>query len=289
MRNNQMNYMRHVKVTIGNVVIKDLEIRANSKFDNDATPNETKIEVINMSAGTVSKIKRGDRVVLEAGYMNDYGILSIGKLDRITERWDGPTKYNSFYYLEGDDFSKIKVDATTADKDTIKYHDTGAKKGDVVADALAINFKKDTDGMTIIKRLTSALGMKVEGTIELKENIIYKKGFSCTKIILNDLEQVVNDCGSIMYHRRGKIVIRPLDRGVDERFKLNENTGLIGSPSYEEQDGSKVIKVRCALQHRITTCSIIEIDSQYIKGKYRAYKGEHKIEKDKFYTEFYAI
>lgn len=283
------NYMRRVRVTIGRVVIEDLEIWATSPFDNDVTPNETRIQILNMSDKTVAKIKRGMKVTLEAGYAGDFGVLSVGKLDRITERWEGPTKINSFYYFEGDDFSKIKVDEYNATRDTVKYHNTGHKKGDVVEGALAINFAKGTDGMTIIKRLTEALGMTVEGTIELRENRIYKKGFSCTKIILNDLEQVVNDCGSIIYHRRGKIVIRPIDKGVDERFKLNVETGLIGSPSYEEKDGAKVVKVRCALQHRITTCSIIELDSKYIKGKFRAYKGEHKIEKTNFYTEFFCV
>lgn len=284
-----MNYMRVIRVTIGNVVIKDLEIWGRSPFDNNATPNQTKLEIMNMSPSTVAKIKRGDTVTLEAGYDGDFGIISVGKLDRITERWEGPTKHNSFYYVEGDDFSKIKVSADNASKDTVKYHEDGYKKGDVVEGALAINFKKGTDGMTIIKRLMSALGMKLEGEIMLQENKVYKSGFQCTKIILNDLEEVVNDCGSIMYHRRGKIVVRPLENGIDERFTLNSNTGLIGTPSYEEQDGSKVIKVRCALQHRITTCSIINVESQYINGTYRVYKGEHIIEKNKFYTEFYAV
>lgn len=285
----QENFMRFVRVTVGKVVIKDLEIRATSPFDNDATPNETRIEVLNLSDSTVAKFTRGQTVTLEAGYANDYGILSVGKLDRIRERWDGPTKINTIYYLEGDDYSKIKVSEKNASAETVKHHKTGYKSGDVVAGALAINFKNNTDGKTIIQRLVNALEMKVEGDIILQNNIVYKKGFSCTKIILNDLEQVVNDCGSIIYHRRGKIVIRPLNMGVDERFKINGETGMIGSPSYEETDGGKSVKVRCALQHRITTCSIIELDSKYIKGKFRAYKGSHIIEKDRFYTEFYGV
>lgn len=285
----QPNFMRFVRVTVGNIVIKDLEIRATSPFDNNATPNETRIEIFNLSSNTVAQFKRGMTVTLEAGYKDDFGILSIGKLDRVKERWDGGTRINTLYYFEGDDYSTIKVSAATASKDTVRYHDTGINKGDVVEGALAINFKKNTDGMTIIKRLMRALNMKVEGNIVLKNNIIYKKGYSCTKIILNDLEQVVNDCGSIIYHRRGKIVVRPIDMGIDEHFKINELTGMIGTPSYEETDDSKVIKVRCALQHRITTCSIIDIESRYINGKYRAYKGQHVIEKNKFYTEFNAV
>lgn len=287
---NGVNFGWVKKVSIGAFKIDDqVEIRFHSKFDNNAQPNESRIEILNLSKTTVRRFKRGMRVTLEAGYDGDFGILSIGKLDKITERWEGPTKINTLYYIEGDDFSKIKVDATTATKDTVRYHKDGHKQGDVVEGALAINFAKGTDGLTIIKRLSSALGMKIEGDIILRENVVYKKGYSCTKVILNDLETVVNDCGSIIYHRRGKIVIRPINMGTDERFKLTEETGLIGIPSMEESQEGTIIKVRCALQHRITTCSIIDIESRYIKGKYRVFKGEHIAEKSQFYTEFYAI
>lgn len=285
----QLNFIRKVRVTIGLMTIEKLEIRAESPFDNDATPNQTRIDIMNLSDATVKRIRRGMKVTLEAGYDDDFGVLSVGMIDRVTERWDGATRINSIFYLEGDDFSKIKVTAETASKETVRYHKDGVKKGDVVEGALAINFAKGTDGLTIIKRLTSALGMKLEGEIQLQQNVIYKKGYSCTKIILNDLETVVNDCGSIIYHRRGKIVIRPINLGTDERFVLNEETGLIGTPSYEDTANGRVIKVKCALQHRITTCSIIEIDSRYIKGKFRVFKGKHYIEKQQFVTEFEAI
>lgn len=281
--------MRKVRVTIGLMTIENLEIRAESPFDNDAEPNQTRIDIINLSDATVKRIRRGMKVTLEAGYVGDFGVLSVGMISRVTERWDGPTRINSIFYLEGDDYSKIKVDASNASAETIRYHKDGVKKGDVVEGALAINFAKGTDGLTIIKRLMSALGMKLEGEIQLQQNVIYKKGYSCTKIILNDLETVVNDCGSIIYHRRGKIVVRPINLGTDENFILNEETGLIGTPSYEDTENGRVIRVRCALQHRITTCSIIEIDSRYIKGKFRAFKGKHYIEKQQFITEFEAI
>lgn len=288
----EINFIRRIRVNIGGRVFeayKDFEIRGKSPFDNNATPNETKIEILNLNNETAAWIKQGMTVTLEAGYDGDTGVLSVGKVDRVRSTWDGPTKHTSIYYMEGDDYSKIKVDATTATKDTVRYHKDGPKVGDVVEGALAINFKKGTDGHTIIKRLMSALGMKVEGEVRLKQNKIYKNGFSCTKIILNDLEEVINDCGSIIYHRRGKIVVRPMEEGTDENFVLSASTGLIGSPSIETEDGKTIVKARCALQHRITTCSIIEIQSSAVNGKYRVYKGEHVMEKEKFVTEIYMV
>lgn len=288
----QQNFLREVAVTIDNRTFRayeDFEIRGKSPFSNTATPNETKIEILNLSDETSSWIKRGMLVTLEAGYEGDVGIISVGKVDRVVVRWDNATKHTVIYYIEGDDYSKIKVDVSTASKETVNYHKSGEKKGDVVEGGLAINFKKGTDGMTIIKRLTSALGMKLEGAITLKENKVYKKGFSCTKIILNDLEEVVNDCGSIMYYRRGNIVIRPLDVGTDENFILSADTGLIGAPSTSTQDGQLVVTAKCLLQHRITTCSVVEIKSASVNGKFRAFKGAHVIEKGNFVTEISLV
>jgi hypothetical protein len=100
-----------------------------------------------------------------------------------------------------------------------------------------------------------------------------------------------------MYHRRGKLVIRPVEIGTDEKFTLEENTGLIGSPSEFEitdKKGSedKAVRgytVKCLLQHRITTCSILTIKSKSANGVYRAFKGKHIADADDFITEFECV
>lgn len=293
------NWGRKIKIDVGNGTFtnEELEIRFYVNFDDDAIPNESKIEIYNLSNSTIAQMKRGDAVTIQAGYGEDIGVLENGKVDKVLTKREGVNKITNIHVIAGDDFSTVKVDETNADPGSIRYHKDGVYAGQVVEGALDISFKPGTDGLTIIKRVTSVLGIKLGGPIILKKNVIYKKGYIITKLILNNLEEVVRDCGSVLYHRRGKLIVRPIDEGTDEQFLLHEDTGLIQSPAdFERTDSrgseNKTIRgysVKCLMQHRITTASIIEIKSGSANGKYRAIKGKHIADADNFHTEFDCI
>lgn len=293
------NFGRKIKITVGDAVFTndELEVRFEVPFDDDSKPNQSKVEIYNLSEDTISKLRRGDQASIQAGYDTDIGVLASGKVSQVVTKWEGVNKITVIRIIEGDDYTTVKVSLANADKDSIRFHNDGAFKGQVVEGALSIGFKPGTDGKTIITRLVKALGIQLGGPISLKKNMIYKKGYVVTQLILNNLEEVVRDCGSIMYHRRGKLIIRPIDVGTDENFILEEETGLIEIPSqFEETEhkGTTNVQVRgynvkCLLQHRITTASVIEIKSVTAKGKYRAMRGKHIADKDSFQTEFQCI
>ncbi|WP_162877067.1 phage protein [Aeribacillus pallidus] len=250
----------------------NLEIRFTVPFDDDPKPNISKIEIFNLSHDTINRIKRGATCTIEAGYRGDFGVIAAGKVTSVLTRREGVDKITTITVMEGDDYSRIKVTAKSAtDKKSLK-----------------ITFKKGTKASVIIKRLCSVLGIKL-AYMKLPRNITYKKGYTVTGLILNNLEEVVRDCGASMYYRRGQMVIRSIKEGTDERFILKEETGLIESPEPFEEEGVKGYKAKCLLQHRITTASIVEIQSKTAKGKYRARKGEHRADGNDFVTEFEVI
>ncbi|WP_419882796.1 phage protein [Peribacillus sp. B-H-3] len=255
----------------------DLEIQFEVPFDDDAKPNESLIEIYNLSDDSIHRMARADTCTVQSGSKTDYGVLSIGKISRILTRREGVDKITAIYSLEGEDFSRIKVTAKTADP---------AKKGK--KQTLHISFKAGTHASTIIKKLCSILGIKL-ALMKLPKDVVYKKGYNVTGQILNNLEDVVKDCGAVMYHRRGSLFIRSLKEGNDESFTLNELTGLIGSPEPFEEDGVKGFKVKALLQHRITTASIITIKSKTANGKYRVRKGTHSFNGSEYLTEIEVI
>jgi hypothetical protein len=250
----------------------NLEIRFTVPFDDDPKPNISKIEIFNLSNDTINRIKRGETCTIEAGYRGDVGVIAIGKVTSVLTRREGVDKITTITVMEGDDYSRIKVD---------KRNSTDKK-------SLKITFKKGTKASVIIKRLCSVLGIKL-AYMKLPKDVVYKNGYTVTGLILNNLEEIVKDCGASMYYRRGQMVIRSIKEGTDERFILKEDTGLIESPEPFEEEGIKGYKVKCLLQHRITTASIIEIQSKTAKGKYRARKGEHRADGNDFVTEFEVI
>lgn len=294
-----INFGRKIKITVGRATFTndELEIRFEVNFDEDSKPNQHKVEIYNLSDSTIAQMKRGDQANVQAGYGSDVGVLGSGKVSKILTKWAGVDKITTIYIIEGDDFTTVKVSLADADKDSIRYYEKGAFKGQLVEGGLSIGFKPGTDGLTIIKRLVGALGIQLGGPIILKKNTIYKKGYNVTQLILNNLEEVVRDCGSVMYHRRGKLVIRPIDVGTDENFLLEENTGLLEHPGqFEETEKAGSVNtqvqgynVKCLLQHRITVASIITIKSGTANGKYRALRGKHVANKESFQTEFQCV
>lgn len=256
---------------------EDLEIRFEVPFDDDTKPNESKVEIYNLSNDSINRMTRGDTCTITGGYREDFGVLSIGKVSSVLTRREGVDKITAIYVVEGDDYSQIKVTSSTADP---------AEKGK--KQTLHISFGPGTKASTIIKKLCSVLGIKL-AELKLPKDVVYQKGYNVTGLILNNLEQVVKDCGASMYHRRGSLVIRSIKEGNDERFILSEETGLIGSPEPFEEDGAKGYKVTSLLQHRITTASIITIKSKTANGIFRVRKGIHKANGSDFVTEFEVI
>lgn len=293
----------------------DLEIRFTVPFDDDSKPNISNLQIYNLTKDTINKIKKGYNVSLSAGYKDDYGLLVEGKITSVTTKYEGVDKITTVKFKEGKDYSGVKVDHKTADaakkyfvnkrvklKKPIKTTHVGTNgrkytrttnfKTVKVAkwrkQTLNITFARGTKASTIIKRLSGILGIKF-AEFNLPRDKVYKKGYKVTGKIESKLNAVVKDCNAVMYWRRGKMVIRSIEIGNDERFTLSSSTGLIESPQQYEDDDFKGYSVRCLLQHRITTASIIKIESKTANGKYRARKGQHVYDGTDFVTEVEVI
>lgn len=269
----------------------DLEIQFEVEFDDDSKPNINKLIVYNLTQNTIHRIKKGYNLSLSAGYKGDVGVICEGKITRVATVYTDVDKITTITFKEGTDYSNIKVDTKTADpaqKYYVKNRKTGKKEVRERKQTMQITFAKNTTAETIIKRLAKILGIKI-AKFELPRNKVYKKGFKVTGKIEDKLVSVVEDCGASMYWRKGKMIIRSITKGDDERFVLSTNTGLIGSPTSFDKDGEKGYYVKCLLQHRITTASIITIKSKSANGKFRVKEGTHTCNGNEFITEMKVI
>jgi len=251
---------------------ENLHIEFEVPFDDDPAPNQITVSIFNLSSASINHIKKDSTLILQAGYKSDYGILSQGKISSVLTKHDGVDKITTIYMTEGQDYSDVKVTTATSTNKT----------------SLEIAFAKGTKADAIIKRLVSALGIRL-GEMKLPKNISYPSGYTVTGNILNNLEEIVKDCGASIYYRKGTLIIRSIKEGTDEQFTLEEATGLIGSPDPFEEDDYKGYTVNSLLQHRISTASIIEIKSQTANGSYRAKKGKHVASGSDFKTDVTVI
>lgn len=245
---------------------ESLEIEFEIPFDDDPDPNVSEILVYNLSDTTLNKLKKGVQVTMNAGYREDKGVILSGFISKVASEKGG-----------ADRATKVSViDSQPIDnKKTLKK-----------------SFKKGIKGEQLLKELSKVLGLKI-AVIKLPKNVVYKKGFSVNGPILDAMKKIAKDCEASFYISRSNVYVRSIKEGDNTQFILNSDTGLIGSPEYfeEEKDGKVVkgYKVKSLLQYRMNTASIIELQSVFVKGKYRVRKGKHYRRGDAYYTEVEVI
>ncbi|UED81086.1 hypothetical protein FH508_0004130 [Lysinibacillus sp. CD3-6] len=261
-------FKRYVEVVTGNLKFNntDLDIEFEVPFDDDLEPNISEITIYNLSESTRNKLKLGESISINAGYVEDKGLILNGRINSV-----------STTPLGADRATVIKV------LDTYPFN---------VKKTLQRSYKGKIKADAILKDLTKALGLKV-AVLKLPTNKVYDKGFSINGEVFKKIQDVANDCGASAYISRQQTYIRPITEGDNHRFILSPDTGLIGSPEYFENERKGVIvkgyKAKSLLQHRMNTASIIELQSIVTKSKVRVKKGKHICKGNSFYTEVEAV
>lgn len=260
--------MRYVEVVTGNLKFNntDLDIEFEVPFDDDLEPNISEITIYNLSESTRNKLKRGEVLSINAGYVEDKGLILSGRIDSIRTTPFG-----------ADRATVIKV------LDTYSYD---------VKKTLQRSYKGKIKADAILKDLVKALGLKV-AVLKLPTNKVYDKGFSVSGEIFKKIQEIANDCGASAYISRQQTYIRPITEGDNHKFILSPDTGLVGSPEYFESERKGVVmkgyKATSLLQHRMNTASIIQLQSIVTKSTVRVKSGKHICKGSSFYTEVEAI
>lgn len=263
------NFGRVKKVVFTNTSSKstytqdDVEIRFDVEFDDDGKSNISTIELYNLSSTSKNNIQSGTKVDLYAGYINDIGVILSGVVSSKTPSVDGLDEILTVKVIEGADYTSLKKQ---------------------------ISFAPGTSGMQIVNKLVSELKIALDSKPVLGNNKNYPKGYVVTGQVLNNLVEVIQDCGSQLFYRKGKLTVRPLnDKGINEYFTLSPETGLIESPTYFENSDYKGYKVKSLIQHRITVGSKIVLKSKVVSGEFRVKSGKHSDNGTNAYTELELI
>jgi hypothetical protein len=261
-------FMRIAELKTKNVTIssKDLTLSFDVPFDDDMEPNESVISVYNLSDNTINQLRGKEQITLNAGYQEDYGVLLSGFISKVETKKSRSDQVTTIYVLDTKPFDAKKTVNKT--------------------------YKKGIKASFILKDLIASLSLKV-AALKLPSDKTYINGYTASGETLETLNKIAKDCGASTYINKGQVYIRSLKEGDDSRFKLTADTGLVETPEpFEEEREGVLIKgyrVKCLLQYRLTTASIVEIESRTAKGKYRVRKGRHYWSGNSFYTEMEVI
>lgn len=244
----------------------NLTIQFEVPFDDDTEPNESKIDIYNLTDNTINQIKRGLKATLNAGYRSDRGVILSGYISKVLTSRSGVDKKTTIYVLDSPPIDEKK---------TIKK-----------------TYKANIKASQILRDLGSILKLNI-AVLALPKDKTYTKGYTVNGKILDTMKKIAKDCGAIVYINKSKVYIRSIKAGDDSRFILKPETGLIGTPEpfEDERDGVKYkgYKVKSLLQYRLTTASIVTIESKFVKGQFRVRKGVHKWDGNDFVTEMEVI
>lgn len=232
---------------------EDFEIDFTVEFGNSSEPKISNVMIYNLSNETIAAIQSKAYVIMNCGYGMNIGNILTGKVDKVETKWEEVDKVTEITVGDGSfEWSFKRINKTYAPGSTSKL---------------------------IINDLASQLGLEV-AELNLEKDITFPRGRSVSGATQHELRKLVNETGSKMFIDKSKLYIRSKNKGTITGFVLNTDTGLIESPqniTEEDEKGNSINKynVRCLLNHKITTDSILVIESKTANGKFRVVKGRH--------------
>lgn len=168
--------------------------------DSDELTTAT-VNAYNLSANTRNSIKKGDPVIINAGYEGDLGVIFVGQVSGLSH------KHSSTEWT-------TKITATEALDQwlTAQVNKT---------------YTKSIKAKAMVQDLLNIFGIEV-GTFELAIDKEYPRGRVCKGKLKDVLKEiVVSDCKSRFLIRCGKIIINNPTDGVNKGYLLSPETGLL--------------------------------------------------------------
>ncbi len=257
-----------------------LEIEFDIPFSNNKEPDIAEIAIYNLSDSSIEQIKKDGYITVNAGYKQLGNIANIftGKIEEAATEWLYVDKVTKIKATDGGDaWRKVKVNKT---------------------------YQRNTKASDIMRDLAKAMGYEIT-KIEPKEDITYKLGKTITSYASTSLYQLAKDTKSKLFINKNRITIADEDKGNSTGVLLNENSGLIGTPTMVkdetgDKNGSrdyeankkendkerKAWRVTSLLNPMFETDTIIKVESRTINGEYRIVRGVHNRD---FNTELVVV
>lgn len=261
-------WMRSATLQIGNkrYGMDDLYFEFEVPFEDSDTLQTAKFKAYNLSEATRKGIKRGDALILNAGYEGDVGSIFVGQVSACSHKHqnaDWITEISATAAM--DQWLSAKVSKTYAKGSTAK---------DIVSDLLNL------------------FGVEI-GDFSLAVNKVYDRGLICNGKVKDQLIKiVVNDCKSRFLIRSGAVYINDPAKGVQNGLTLTPQSGLLisgketeetvvavgndsqKSASAKSEEGNYISR-ECLLNYHIGPAEQVRVQSKSLSGTFIVASGKH--------------
>ena len=264
-------YHHTVTIKIGDITIdnEELDCEFDIPFDDDTEADEAEIIVYNISDTTIQNIKRDAQISVTAGYGDDTGIIFSGIISKVRSYYSGNDRVTEIYAI---------------DQAVLKERELKSK-----------SYAKGTKASKILQDLISQVGIPV-AVFAPKRDHTYKDKSTVDGGLMENIRKYAKVCGVSAYICKGQIYARHILDGDGLDFTLSSDTGLLSLSEFEEEqtaedfkDTVKGYEMTMLLQHRITTASLIHVQSRNVSGVCRVREGSHTYDGTDFLTKVKAI
>jgi hypothetical protein len=261
-------WMREASLQIGGkrYGMDDLYFEFEVPFEDSDTLQTAKFKAYNLAEATRKGIKRGDVIILNAGYEGDVGAIFVGQVSACSHKHQ-----NTEWITE--------ISATAAMDQWLS-----AK--------VSKTYAKGSTAKEIVSDLLNIFGLEI-GEFTLAVNKVYDRGLVCSGKVKDELKKiVVNDCKSRFLIRTGSVYINDPSSGLANGIVLTPQSGLLfsgdeveesvvavgsdsqKSSSTKSEEGNFVTR-ECLLNYHIGPAEQITIQSKSLNGRFIVAKGKH--------------
>ena len=244
-------------VKCNGAVIKssELDIEFDIPFDDDMEFDEAEVIIYNLNDTTRSRLKKDQKITIEAGFKGDTGVIFTGFIAKAVTGYEG-------------------VDRKTTLKCVDRLNEKELKE---------TTYKAGTKASAILKDLIKKTGTPI-AVFKVRHDYTFKDEQKVDGNLMENIKRYAEICGISVFVSKGKVYARYLKEGENLNFTVSEDTGMIGSPAeYEEENTAnenhtetvKGYEVETILQHRFRAGGIINLKSRNANGQYRIRSGSH--------------
>lgn len=254
---------RVIEVTVGGKLFASppLTIEFDLPFSESSAANVGEVKIYNLAEKTVKTLEVDAPVVVQAGYEGDVGTVAVGTASEVSTSWVG-------------------VDKVT----TIVVGDGAAKW---LSARVNRSWRQGVRASHVARDIIDLLGLRL-GRLQLPYDVQYPTGKAFSTSAKAALEEIAADTGAKLHVTREAIYLVPPGDWQRIGVYLSAETGLIESPQPSSQKPG-AYRIRTLLQHRITTDTMVEIESRTARGQYRVAEGRHKSSLQEHVTEALVV
>jgi hypothetical protein len=247
--------------------LDDLAFDFEVPFEDSEELATATINAYNLSAATRNGIRKGDPVIINAGYEGDMGVIFVGQVSGLSHKrstTDWCTKITATEAL--DEWLTAQINKT---------------------------YQKGIKAKAMLQDLLNIFGIEI-GTFDLAIDKEYPRGKVCKGKLKDVLtEIVVSDCKSRFLIRCGKIIINNPADGVNKGYLLSPSTGLLRSDEEREEihietgldtkkstdtknEEAATKKRSSLLNYHLGPADLIKIQSSDLNGRFMIVRGTHR-------------